>query len=470
MRLVSRLMSSPLEPAADNAAARQLATLPAKPGTPGVAEVQVQGTPSRAVRTGSLVGIRSAVLMGQLTLLVMVWLVLRWPIPAAACASLIAASAIMNGVMFFSPAGRRKARTSEVVLQLTFDTCQLSALLFMTGGIFNPLALLLLVPVTIAGGSLPARQAAGVCALAMLLSLGLAFYHLPPPWPGFRASAIDGPYAICAAVALMLAMAFAAGYTSWTSGESARKELALHVTETVLAREQRLSALGALAAAAAHELGTPLATITVVAREMVREAGDGPFREDAELLVEQAQRCRDILRRLAETPEQTDVVHERMSLLQLVREVVEPFAASEEVRVEALVTGPPSVTAPDLWRRPEILHAVTAFVENAFDFAKSEILVTARFDATMVGIEVRDDGRGFAPHLLTKLGEPYVTSRPGAEGSRTGHVGMGLGLFIAKTLLERTGAKVEFRNGPRLGAIVTAKWPRSLMEAQEPLA
>jgi two-component system sensor histidine kinase RegB len=265
-------------------------------------------------------------------------------------------------------------------------------------------------------------------------------------------------------VALIVGMAFAAGYASWSSGESARKELALHVTETVLAREQRLSALGALAAAAAHELGTPLATITVVAKEMAREAAEGPFKDDAWLLVEQAQRCRDILKRLAETPERSDVLHERMTLLQLVREVVEPFAGSADVRVEAVVTGPPSVAAPDLWRRPEILHAVAAIVENAYDFARAEILVTARFDAETIGIEVRDDGPGFAANVLAKLGEPYVTSRPGAEGSRTGHIGMGLGFFIAKTLLERTGARVEFRNGAKAGAIVTARWPRARME------
>jgi two-component system sensor histidine kinase RegB len=268
----------------------------------------------------------------------------------------------------------------------------------------------------------------------------------------------------------MVALAFAAGYASWSSGESARKGLALHVTETVLAREQRLSALGALAAAAAHELGTPLATISVVAREMAREATEGPFRDDALLMVEQAQRCRDILKRLTETPDRTDVVHERLSLLQFVREIVEPYAASEDVRVEAVVTGPSGVVAPDLWRRPEVIHAVTAFVENAYDFARAEILLTARFDAAWVAIEVRDDGPGFAAGVLARLGEPYVTSRPGAEGSRTGHIGMGLGLFIAKTLLERTGARVEFKNGPRLGAIVTARWPRTRIEALAPEA
>ena len=135
------------------------------------------------------------------------------------------------------------------------------------------------------------------------------------------------------------------------------------------------------------------------------------------------------------------------------------------MRVEAVVTGAAGVEAPDVWRWPEVLHAMTSLVENAFDFARKEILVTARFDARRVAVEVRDDGPGFSPQVLAKLGEPYVTSRPGAEGSRTGHIGMGLGFFIAKTLLERPARSVEFRNGRRGGAIVAARWARSRIEA-----
>jgi len=182
----------------------------------------------------------------------------------------------------------------------------------------------------------------------------------------------------------------------------------------------------------------------------------------------QAQRCRDILKRLAEMPESADAVHERMSLQQLVREVVEPYANETAVRVEATVEGAPGVEAPNLWRRPEVTHAMTSFVENAFDFARNRIMVTARFNESEVSVEVRDDGPGFSPEVLAKLGEPYVTSRPGAEGSRTGHIGMGLGFFIAKTLLERTGATVEFHNGRRGGAIVSASWPRDRVEAPPP--
>jgi two-component system sensor histidine kinase RegB len=215
----------------------------------------------------------------------------------------------------------------------------------------------------------------------------------------------------------------------------------------------------------AHELGTPLATITIIAAELAREAPVGAIRDDAILLVEQTKRCRDILKRLAETPEREDALHERMSLLQFVGEIVGPYAGAAAVRVEALVVGPTGVAAPDLWRRPEILHAITAFVDNAVDFARGEILLTARFDADTVAVEVRDDGPGFSPAILGRLGEAYVTSRPSAEGSRSGHVGMGLGLFIAKTLLERSGGQVTFANGPRVGAVVTTRWPRARVEA-----
>lgn len=397
-------------------------------------------------------------------MLLVVWGVLHWPFSPVACLGLVAASVAMNLVLSLSPAAHREARAWEIVVQLTFDTAQIATIVGLTGGLANPLALLMIAPVTVAGRGLPPRYALGFCVLAIAVALLLAFVARPPAWSTLAGGHLDA-YRLGQLIALVIAIAFTGAYASWASGETARRELALNITETVLAREQKLSALGALAAAAAHELGTPLATIAIVATEMSREAPEGPLRDDAVLLVEQAKRCRDILKRLAETPERRDAVHERLSLLQFVREIIGPFAGGTEVRVEALVTGPPAVPAPELWRRSEILHAITAFVENAFDFAAGEILLTARFDIVSVAIEVRDDGPGFSPAIMARLGEPYVTSRPGAEGSRTGHIGMGLGFFIAKTLLERAGARVTFGNGVRGGAIVTARWLRTSVEA-----
>jgi len=415
------------------------------------------------VRT--LITLRWLALAGQAVTLTVAAQALRFPAPYAACAVVVGIGAWLNLLLTLNPISRRTARDWEATAQLAFDIVQLAALLYLTGGIANPFALLLIAPVTLAGASLPVRYAGGLAGLAIVATILLALTALPLPWVAGQTLELPLVYRFGLAIALILGIAFAAGYAHQAASEASRMELALNVTEVVLAREQRMSALGALAAAAAHELGTPLATIAVVAKEMAREAPEGPMREDAELLIAQAQRCRDILRRLGEQPAATDEVHERMSLLQFVREVVEPYAAAEQVRVEAVVSGTAGVEAPDVWRWPEVLHAMTSLVENAFDFARKEILVTARFDATMVAVEVRDDGPGFSPQVLAKLGEPYVTSRPGAEGSRTGHIGMGLGFFIAKTLLERTGAVVEFRNGRRGGAIVAARWPRSRIEA-----
>jgi len=442
----------------DDAAVRRSDTL-----LPGGA--QGAGPLQGRLRTRTLINLRWLAIGGQTAAVLFTGFVLKYPVAYAECLSLIALSTWFNLALALSPMGRRTAQPWEAAGQLVFDLVQLGGLLFFTGGVVNPFSLLLIAPVTLGAATLPARQALGVGIMALVITLGVAIWALPMPWAAGESLELPVVYRIACCLAIISGICFTGGYAFQAANEAARMELALNVTETVLAREQRLSALGALAAAAAHELGTPLATIAIVAKEMAREAPEGPTRDDAMLLVAQAQRCRDILRRLAETPDTGDVVHERMSLLQFVREVVEPYADADAVQVEAVVTGPPGTPAPDLWRRPEILHAMTSIVENAFDFARNEILVSARFDASSIAIEVRDDGPGFSPEVLAKLGEPYVTSRPGAEGSRTGHIGMGLGFFIAKTLLERTGAVVSFRNGRRAGAIVTARWLRDRIEA-----
>lgn len=417
------------------------------------------------LRVRTLVRVRWMVIAGEVLLLAAMAFGLRYNAPYAACAIVIAAGAVVNGLIGAVWPPQRVLEDNEAVVQLSFDILQLSALMALIGGTANPFVLMLIAPVTLAAATLPLRPMLLLAAMASFASLLLAPFALdfPSPTPQPR---ITLEYRVIAAFANVAGIALVAGYVRQSVVEAARMALALDVTQTVLAREQRLSALGALAAAAAHELGTPLATISIVSKELAREAPTAQVKEDAELLMSQAERCREILRRLAATPDKaTDEMHERLSLRQLVQEVIEPHAnASREVRVEAIVTGAKDVKTPDIRRLPEITHAFTTFVENAVDFARSEILVSARFDADTITIEVRDDGPGFAPEILAKLGEPYVTSRPEAEGSRTGHIGMGLGFFISKTLLERTGAVVTFYNGKPRGAVVAARWKRSELE------
>lgn len=451
------------------------ATPPIAPGLDRPGFEAAQGEPTwdfGGVREGrlrvrTLVTLRWLVIGGEFGCLALLALILRVHAPYVLLFGLIGLAAWVNLLSGVASPAQRLMGDVEATAQLAFDLLQISSLLYLTGGMANPFSLMLIAPVTLAAATLPRRPLAILGGLAVAASVGLAFLRMPlPSVPGQR---IDLPmdFLIGAAAANVAGIVLIAGYVRQAAVDATRMALALDLTQTVLAREQRLSALGALAAAAAHELGTPLATIAIVAKEMAREATTSQVREDAELLIAQADRCREILRRLTQAPAATDEVHERMTLLQLVHEVIEPQAGAKGVRVEAIVSGAPGVPAPHIWRLPELAHALTAFVENAVDFAASEVLVTARFDTRQVSMEVRDDGPGFAAEILSKLGEPYVTTRPGAEGSRTGHIGMGLGFFIAKTLLERTGATVTFQNGRPRGAVVQARWPRAAIEAAE---
>jgi two-component system, sensor histidine kinase RegB len=425
---------------------------------------QGQGRPSRERLTlGFVIGIRWLLVAGELAI-VLVCMAAGLAAPYPACLVLIGVSAAFNLALSLGGQGRRPAREWELALQLAFNVLQVSAMVFLTGGVVNPFSVMLVAPVSLAAATLHPRYALVLGLLTLASVVMLTFWGLPLPWRGDGGPHPNVFYRLTMAGALIGGVATVSGYAWRAATEAARMELALSVTQTVLAREQRLSALGGLAAAAAHELGTPLATISVVAKEMVRAAPEGPIREDAELLVSQAERCREILRRLTEEPETDDAVHARMTLLQFANEVIEPHLDTP-IRVEAVVTGPPGMRPPEIRRMPEVLHAMTSLVENAVDFARSEVLVSVRFDEVRVTVEVRDDGPGFSPEVLGRLGQPYVTSRPSGEGSRSGHVGMGLGFFIAKTLLERTGAALEFHNARRGGAVIAARWRRADIEA-----
>lgn len=417
------------------------------------------------LRIRTVVLLRWVMLGVEMLLLSLGAVVLNVTAPYAICFAVVGLAAWINLLVAVATPGQRLLGPREATLQLGFDVVRVATLVFLTGGVVNPFLIMMVPPVALAAATLPLGAVGCLAAGGLGLAVLLTFAGLP--LPGAAGDFLTPPlgYRLGALAALAAGLGITAAFVREAAQETARRALALDVTQAVLARERRLSALGGLAASAAHELGTPLATIAIVAKEMVREAATPQVREDAELLMAQAQRCREILTRLSQTPEASDQVHDRMSLLQLLQEVIEPHQGVKGVRLEAIVTGPPGVPKPGVRRIPEVSHAISSFVENAVDFAASEVLVTARFDAETITVEVRDDGPGFDPEILPRLGEPYVTSRPGAEGSRTGHVGMGLGFFISKTLLERTGAVVSFQNGRPRGALVSARWPRSRIDA-----
>jgi two-component system sensor histidine kinase RegB len=421
----------------------------------------------RGLRLRTLVLLRWVAIAGQVAAVLWVAYGLHFHTPVAWCLLVIAAAAWMNLSVSLSWPGVRLAGEREATLQLAFDLVELTVLLDLTGGLSNPFALLLVAPVVVAAATLPARYAVMLGVLALAADAFLGLWSAPLPWTAGEVFDLPIIYQVGDGVALGAGVVFTAAYAWQAAAEAQRMELALAATQAVLAREQRLSALGGLAAAAAHELGTPLATIQVVTKEMARELEPGPLLDDVQLLMGQAERCRGILKKLSQEPDTSDMHHARLGLSQLLDEVAEPYRG-EEILIDCEVSCAPGAAILEVRRLPEVMHGLSAFVENATDFAESVVELNAYYDPDQLVIEVRDDGPGFPPEVLSKLGQPYITTRSHGEGSRSGHHGMGLGFFIAKTLLERTGATVDFRNAKRGGATICCRWRRDRIEAPEP--
>ena len=408
--------------------------------------------PPGQVRLQTLVAIRWIAVSGQLAALLFLAYGLELKLPLAYGLAAVAASALLNVVVGLRYPASTRLADGEAALFLTYDTLQLAVLVYLTGGTTNPFIVLFLAPVAVAATVLSLRSMAVVSAVAIACLSVVAVFHHPLPW-GPSPLQLPVMYLVGQWASISVAVGFLTIYLWRISAESRRMSDALVETQSALAREQRISALGGLAAAAAHELGTPLGTIAMAAKEMTRQlTPDDPIREDAELIVREARRCREILGRIAKRPEGVSDSFHRLGLADLVRE-----AAAPHYRDGITVTIEAPEGQPEVPRRPEIVHSLTNLIENAVDFARSAVTIRATADDKEVRIQVLDDGPGMPHDVLGALGEPYVSSR-GEDGE-----GLGLGVFIAKTLLERTGGELLISNRKTGGAQFEMVWPRDVL-------
>lgn len=406
------------------------------------------------LRRSTLVTLRWTAILGQSLALIFVALGLGFTFPVWPCVIAIATSLLLNlGVTLTMPLDRRVGDV-EAGAQLGFDLLQLAILLWLTGGMTNPFALLFLAPVVTSATTLSRPVLAILGLLAASLSFGLLFQSQPLPWSPAGSFTLAFKFTLGSWIALMVGMVFTSTYAWRAAKESRRMSEALAATEAVLSHEQKLAALGGMAAAAAHELGTPLATIQLTAKEMARELdAKTPLGEDAALLVSQAQRCRDILQQLAVRGDEGDIIHDTMSLEALLEEAADPFfGLGTDIRIT--VSGDDE--SPAFGRQAELIYGLRNFVENAVGFANSAVIIKGEWDANTIRIKIEDDGPGFDPAIRGRLGEPYVSGRE--EGEAAG--GLGLGFFIAKTLIERTGGSVRFGNQKNSGAYIHLKWSK----------
>ncbi|MEQ8967841.1 MAG: ActS/PrrB/RegB family redox-sensitive histidine kinase [Azospirillaceae bacterium] len=415
----------------------------------------------------TLILIRWIAIVGQATAVGVSHWGLGYAVPVGPLLAVIGVSVLLN--LAAMAQGRTRVRLGErdAVLYLGYDLVQLSVLLFLTGGLMNPFSVLLLGPLTVSAATLSLRSTVLLTGIVLVAIGGLGWHHYPLPGaPAILEASARYTYAVGAA--LIIAAVFVTAYVWRVADEARRLGDALGASRMALEREQRAASLGALAAAAAHELGTPLATISLVSRELADEIGEGHAQaEDVALLRDQAERCRAILAELTSRPDPgADGPFDTLTLVGLIEAAAGPHRRAD---IDLLIEPMPHdrSEAPIVPRRPELIHGLGNLIQNAMQFAHRRVTVHATWSRQEVRITIADDGPGFPASVLSRIGEPYVSGRRsragGGEGEDGGH--MGLGIFIASTLLEHTGGRLSFAGGRGGGAQVAVRWRRSMFES-----
>jgi len=429
-------------------------------------------TRSDWVRLRTLIVLRWLAIGGQLAAITAADRIYGMQLPLGACYLVVGSAVIANLISIFVFPENKRLSETEALLTLLFDLSQLMLLIFLTGGLTNPFTLLILVPVTVSASALELRTTLILGAAAIALVTAAALWHVPLRFGDGTVLQVPQLFGFGFWLSIVIGIVFLGLYSRRVATEIRSMSDALLATQMALAREQKLTDLGGVVAAAAHELGTPLATIKLVSTELADELSDRPdLLEDALLIRDQADRCRTILHSMGRAGK--DDLHLQRAPLELVlREAAEPhLGRGKTVTFHLMQADGAAVRQPTILRRPEIIHGLRNLVQNAVDFARSAVWIDAEWSGHTVTVRIVDDGTGYPPQVIGRIGDPFVRSRRTAQDlvRRPEYEGMGLGLFIAKTLLERSGAMLSFANASdpfltpderpeRSGAIVEVMW------------
>lgn len=430
---------------------------------------------SNWVRLRTLVTLRWFAIVGQISAIVVAIWVFDLQIELGPCVLIVGSSILANLFSSFLYPENRRLTEREATLMLLFDIVQLSLLLYLTGGINNPFMLLILAPVTISATVLHRRSMFVIVATALFCIAALSQTSIPIRDADGEVLQLPILFGFGFWVALTIGVIFLAGYARQITLEMQAMGDALVATQLALSREQKLTDLGGVVAAAAHELGTPLATIKLVSTELAEELEDRKdLNEDVRLIAEQAERCRKILHSMGRAGK--DDLHLRTAPVEaVVREAAEPhMSRGKTVLFDAAPENDTNLAQPTIMRRPEIIHGLRNLIQNAVDFAHERVEIDVTWTSSDVSVRIADDGPGIPASVIGRIGDPFVRRRRRSQElrNRPNYEGMGLGLFIAKTLLERSSAELIFVNGDQtgsatehVGAVVTVTWPRASIES-----
>ena len=339
---------------------------------------------------------------------------------------------------------------------LLIDILQLSSLIYLTGGILNPFSIFLIIPSVFSSSNLELRASLTLIIITIISILLLTFYHVELIYPGTNIILVNSFYYYAIPTSLFIALIFLNFFAATFGRESRLRKEALDKLEQVIAKENELVSLGGQAAAAAHSLNTPLSTIKVISQDMYKQFKDQKdIKKDIELLVSQVERCGQILKKLSLNPSQEDdFINQELSISEYVSEIIKSF--SEISDKEFVINLSQDSNSFRISKKIEIIYGIRNFVGNANKFASNKIYISVKSNNEITEISIEDDGSGYPRDILSKIGEPYIKSSNKLDHSKSG---LGLGIFIGKTLLERNKAKVICRNSKtRPGAEVIISW------------
>ena len=421
------------------------------------------------VRSRTLINLRWLAIFGQLFAVFFSIIFFQLDLIIYLVFLLIFFSFIFNLIIYLIYPKTKILSELETLLMLCFDLFQLAFLLFLTGGLTNPFSILIIAPVTISASTLTLRSTIFLGAIASLFVTILKFFYIPLGFKDGKNLFIDEILSYGFLVSLLLTIIFLSGYARKISIERNSMNQALSATQMALDREQKLMAIGGVIASAAHELGTPLATIKLASTEILSDKKiKGELRNDLSLIVSQVNRCRDILSEMGKDWKDDNFL-KQVPLLTLIKEAVNPhdkrgkkvlIRTSDnfgQMREDIFKSSQPNIT-----RHSEIIHGIRNLVQNAVDHASSIVFVDVEWNKVSISVKIEDDGPGFPTDLLKRIGEPFVKtkSQKNLKNNSLNYQGMGLGLFISKTLLERSGAKIGFMNkNEKKGALIFVEWP-----------
>ena len=406
--------------------------------------------------------LRYIAIIGQFIAINIVFFYLKLGFPIKASLIVVFIGLLTNLYLQFKVKANQ-LKDTYASLFLLYDLFQLAILLYLTGGIFNPFSIMLIIPAIVSSTFLSMGTTIILGFITSIILFTLTHYYLP--LPGLLTENFNVPsfYKFGILISILIGLIFLSYFGIRFAGETKKRSEALNKLQEVIAKEYELESLGGQAAAAAHSLGTPLATIAVVAKELKKEIGDNKdISKDIDLLISQTKRCSDILKQISKKQIEEDIFLSSIKLEDLLEEIIVSFKETSSKKIE-LVSDDDN-NKINIERTPEIIYGLRNFIGNAVKFSKSRVKINLKSDLDKIEIKINDDGPGIPDDVIKKIGEPYIKSKSIELNSNSG---LGLGTFLGKTLLEKQGANLLFRRNNDLGgALVIISWdPKKLINS-----